>query len=34
MIWSKDGRTVQPGDGSSPQTSIDAKKCKLNMYEK
>lgn len=32
MIWTKDGKSVQPGDGSSCQTTLDPKKCKLNMY--
>ncbi|CAF4156732.1 unnamed protein product, partial [Adineta steineri] len=31
MVWLKDGKPVQPGDGSSCQTSIDAKRCKLNI---
>jgi len=31
MTWTKDGRTVQPEGDSPCQTSIDARKCKLNM---
>jgi hypothetical protein len=31
MIWTKDGKTVQSGDESGCQTTLDAKKCKLNM---
>jgi hypothetical protein len=31
MIWTKDGKTVQPGDDSLCKTTLDARKCKLNM---
>jgi len=31
MIWSKDGEIVQPGEDLPCQTSMDARRCKLNM---
>ncbi len=31
MIWTKDGKTVQPEGDSQIKTSLDTKKCKLNM---
>lgn len=31
MIWSKDGKTIQPDSGSPCQLFMDAKKCKLTM---
>jgi hypothetical protein len=31
MSWLKDGKTVQPEGDSPCQTSMDARKCKLNM---
>lgn len=31
MIWTKDGKTIQSGDDTPCKTSIDARRCKLNM---
>ncbi|CAF4536552.1 unnamed protein product [Rotaria sp. Silwood1] len=31
MHWSKDGKIIQPGGDTQCETSIDAKKCKLNI---